>query len=210
MINVLIVDDHPIVREGLKQILKGTVDIKVTAEANNGQEALEKILQHDLDVVLLDISMPGRSGLDILRELKGIKSGLHVLILSTFSEQQYAVRALKAGASGYLTKESAPDELIAAIRKVSLGGKYLSMALAEKLAEVLAGDNNKLPHEALSDREHQVMCMIASGKTVKEIAAELSLSVKTISTYRRRILEKMKMKNNAEITHYAIHHGVVN
>ncbi|MDZ7362975.1 MAG: response regulator transcription factor [candidate division KSB1 bacterium] len=210
MINVLIVDDHPIVRAGLKQILKGTADIQVAEEANNGQEALQKILENDFDVVLLDISMPGRSGLDILRELKGIKSDLHVLILSTFSEQQYAVRALKAGAAGYLTKESAPDELIAAIRKVSLGGKYLSMALAEKLAETLADHGDKLPEEMLSDREHQVMCMIASGKTVKEIATELSLSVKTISTYRRRILEKLKMKNNAEITHYAIQRGLVN
>jgi DNA-binding NarL/FixJ family response regulator len=209
MINVLIVDDHPIVREGLKQILKGTTDIKVAEEASNGQEALKKILESDFDVVLLDISMPGRSGLDILRELKGIKSDLHVLILSTFSEQQYAVRALKAGASGYLTKESAPDELMAAIRKVSLGGKYISTALAEKLADALADDNNKLPEEILSDREHQVMCMIASGKTVKEIGLELSLSVKTISTYRQRILEKMKMKNNAEITHYAIQRGLV-
>jgi DNA-binding NarL/FixJ family response regulator len=153
--------------------------------------------------------MPGRSGLDILKELKAEKPGVAVLMLSMYPEEQYAVRALKAGASGYLTKESVPDELIAAIRKVSAGGKYVSSSLAEKLAYDLEADVEKPLHETLSDREYQVMCMIAKGETIKEIADKLYLSIKTISTYRSRILEKMKMKNNAELMHYAIKHGLV-
>jgi DNA-binding NarL/FixJ family response regulator len=209
MIKVLIADDHPIVRQGLHQILKETSEIVVTGEASNGAEVLDETSKNEYDVVLLDISMPGRSGLDILRQLKREKPDLHVLILSTYPEEQYAVRALKDGASGYLTKASAPEELITAIKKVALGRKYVSSALAEKLAFALEEDTQKPPHETLSDREYQVMCMIASGKTVNEIAKELALSVKTISTYRARILEKMKMKNNAEITFYAIKQGLV-
>ena len=210
MIKVLIVDDHPIMRKGLKQVLSEASDIVVAGEASNGQEALSLALENDFQVVLLDISMPGRSGLEVLSQLKRLKSSLHILILSTFPEEQYAVRALKSGASGYLTKESLPEELIAAIRKVSGGGKYVSAALAEKLAFDLSDEAAKPLHETLSDREYQVMCMIASGKTVKVIAEELALSVKTISTYRRRILDKMKMTNNAELTHYAIRQGLVN
>lgn len=209
MIKVLVADDHTIVREGLKQILAETSDIVVSGEAANGQEILNKIFKNDYDVVLLDISMPGKSGLDILKDLKSIKPKLPVLILSMHPEEQYAVRVLKSGASGYLTKESAPDELITAIRKVSLGGKYVSSILAEKLAFNLEKDTKKPIHETLSDREFQVMCMISSGKVISEIAEELLLSVKTISTYRARILEKMKMKNNAEITYYAIKNGLV-
>jgi DNA-binding NarL/FixJ family response regulator len=163
----------------------------------------------EYDVVLLDISMPGRSGLDILKQLKGERPKLPILILSMYSEEQYAMRALRAGASGYMTKESAPDELIVAIRKVSEGRKYVTPSLAEKLAISLELGEEKAPHELLSDREYQVMCMVASGKTIKEIADELSLSVKTISTYRSRILEKLSLKTNAAITHYAVQNRLV-
>ena len=209
MIKILVADDHAIVREGLKQIFSEISEMVISDEADNAQEVLNKILKNDYDMVLLDISMPGRSGLDILKDIKSIKPKLPVLILSMHPEEQYAVRVLKSGASGYLTKESASDELITAIRKVSLGGKYVSSALAEKLAFDLENDNEKPLHETLSNREFQVMCMIASGKVIKEIAEELLLSVKTVSTYRARILEKMKMKHNAEIIYYAIKNGLV-
>jgi DNA-binding NarL/FixJ family response regulator len=209
MIKILIADDHAVVREGLKQIISETSDMRVTDEANNGQEVLNKVSEQHYDVVLLDITMPGRSGLDVLKQLKSKKPKLPVLMLSVHPEEQYAVRTLKAGASGYLTKGSATDELIAAIRKISTGKKYVSSSLAEKLAFDLDLDHEKPRHEILSDREYQVMSMIASGKTVKEIADELSLSVQTISTYRSRILEKMKMKNNAEIIYYAVKQGLV-
>ena len=209
MIKILIADDHRIVREGLKQILAETQDMIVTDEANNAQEVLRKVWDNDYDVLLLDISMPGRSGLDILKQLKSDRPKLSVLVLSMYSEEQYALRALRAGASGYMTKESAPDELIEAIRKVSTGRKYISPSVAEKLAFSLESGDERPPQETLSDREFQVMCMIASGKTIKAIADELSLSVKTVSTYRARILEKMRMKNNAELTHYAIQNKLV-
>ncbi len=209
MIKILIADDHAVVREGLKQIISETPDMRVTDEANNGQEVLNKVSEQHYDVVLLDITMPGPSGLDVLKQLKSKKPKLPVLMLSVHPEEQYAVRTLKAGASGYLTKGSATDELIAAIRKISTGKKYVSSSLAEKLAFDLDLDHEKPRHEILSDREYQVMSMIASGKTVKEIADELSLSVQTISTYRSRILEKMKMKNNAEIVYYAVKQGLV-
>ncbi len=209
MISVLIADDHTIVRKGLKQILTETPDMVVADEASNGHEVMSKIRQRDYDVVLLDISMPGKSGLDILKELKAEKPKLPVLVLSMYPEEQYAVRVLRAGASGYLTKESAPDELVVAMRKVAQGKKYVSPSLAEKLAFDLEFDAKRPLHEALSDREYQVMCMIASGKTVGEIAEKLNLSAKTISTYRARILEKMNMKNNAELTHYAIQNRLV-
>lgn len=209
MIKILIADDHAIVREGLKQIVAETADMVVVDEATSGHEVLEKVWNNEYDVVILDISMPGRGGVDILKQLKGQKPNLPILILSMHPEEQYAVRVLKAGAAGYLTKESAPDELITAIRRVSAGRKYVSSSLAEKLAFDLERDTKKLGHEILSDREYQVMCMIASGKRVQEIAEELCLSVKTISTYRSRILEKMKLKNNAELMHYAIKHGLV-
>jgi two-component system, NarL family, invasion response regulator UvrY len=208
-IKILLADDHTIVREGLKQILAETPDMVVVDEAKNGQEVLDKIHQNDHDVVLLDISMPGRSGLDVLKQIKTEKPRMAVLVLSMYSEEQYALRALKAGASGYLTKESAPDKLIEAIRKVSEGRKYISPSVAEKLAFNLELGEEGPPHENLSDREYQVMCMIASGKTVKEIAADLALSVKTISTYRTRILEKMGLRNNAALTHYAVQNRLV-
>ncbi len=203
-IRILIADDHPIVREGYKKILMSQPDMDVTGEAGNGQEVLDLIQKKDFDLILLDISMPGRSGLEILKELKGHKPHLPVMILSIYPEEQYAVRAFRDGASGYLTKASTPKELIAAIRKVSQGGRYVTEALAEKLTYFLHGDVDKAPHEKLSDREYQVMLLIASGKTVTQIAEELCLSVKTISTYRRHILEKMQFATNAEITMYAI------
>ena len=209
MIKIFIGDDHAIVREGLKQIVAETSDMVVAGEAANGQQVLEQVGKDDWDLILLDIAMPGRGGLDILKQLRRERPKLPVLMLSMYPEEQYAVRALKAGASGYLTKESAPEELIAAIRKVSLGGKYVSSSLAEKLAVYLETDTEKPAHEMLSDREYQVMLMIASGKTAKQIADELSLSVKTVSTHRARTLEKMGMKNNAEITYYAIKKGLV-
>lgn len=209
MIKILVGDDHAIVREGLKQIVAETSDMVVAGVAANGQQVLDQVKENDWDLVLLDIAMPGRGGLDILKQLRSERPGLPVLMLSIYPEEQYAVRALKAGASGYLTKESAPEELIAAIRKVSQGKKYVSSSLAEKLAVYLETDTEKQVHEMLSDREYQVMLMIASGKTVKIIADELSLSVKTISTYRARTLEKMGMKNNAELTYYAVKQGLV-
>lgn len=209
MIKILIADDHPVVRKGLKEIIKDNSDMLVAGEASNGQEVLEEALKKEFDVVVLDISMPGRSGLEVLKQLKRERPELSVLILSMHPEEHYAVRVLKAGASGYLTKESVPDELIKAIRRISTGRKYVSSTLAEKLAFDLENGAEKILHEKLSDREYEVMCMIASGKTLKEIAEALCLSVKTISTYRSRILEKMKMKNNAELTRYAIKHNLV-
>jgi two-component system, NarL family, invasion response regulator UvrY len=203
-IRILIADDHPIVRAGFKQVLSETPDLVVEDEAGNGQEALACIKKKQYDVVLLDISMPGKNGLEILRELKADYPKLPVLILSIYPEEQYAIRALRAGAAGYLTKASAPHELISAIRKISAGARYISASLGEKLADYLDTDMTKLPHETLSDREHQVMQLIASGKTVSEIAEILHLSVKTISTYRSHILEKMKMKSNTEIILYAV------
>jgi len=209
MLRILIADDHPIVRQGLRQIIAEIPDMVVADEASNGDEVLSKARASHYDVVLLDISMPGIHGLDVMRQLKNERPRLPVLILSIHPEEQYAVRALRSGASGYLTKESAPDELITAIRKVSMGGKYVSSSLAERLAYELESIDEQLPHNTLSDREYQIMLFIASGKTVTEIADELSLSIKTISTYRSRILEKMKMKNNAELTYYAIKNHLV-
>jgi len=209
MLKILIADDHPVVRQGLKQILSEEPDMAVLGEAQNSQEVLELVRKQDWDIVILDITMPGRGGLDVLKELKHERPKLPVLILSVPPEDQYAVRALKAHASGYMTKDSAPDELVNAIRKILRGGKYISPALGEKLAVYLETETEKPLHETLSDREYQVMLMIASGKTVSEIAEELSLSVKTIDTYRARILEKMRMKNHAELMHYAIKHGLV-
>lgn len=206
---ILIADDHAVVREGLKQILSENPNINVAAEASTGHEVLQQIEKNNFDVVVLDISMPGRGGLDILKEIKNKRPKLPVLILSMYPEEQYAVRVLKAGASGYMTKDSAPHELINAIKQISKGKKYVSPSLAEKLAVDLEVNTGRPLHESLSDREYQVMCKIASGKTLKEISDQLSLSIKTISTYRSRILEKMNMKSNAELTHYAIKNKLV-
>ncbi len=209
MIRVLVADDHPIVREGVKQILSETNDIVVAKEASNGQEAIDSVWKNDYDVVLLDISMPGRDGLETLRELKTIKPKTPVLILSIYPEEHYAVRVLRGGASGYVTKASAPDELISAIRKVASGGKYISPTLAERLTYELDKDLSRPPHESLSDREYQVMRMIASGKAIKEIAGELCLSIKTVSTYRARIFEKLGINNNAALVLYAVQNKLI-
>lgn len=208
-IEILIADDHPIVRAGFTQVIADTGDMVVAAEAGNGAEVLNLIRKRDFDVILLDISMPGRNGLEVIKDIKALKPKIPVLFLSIYPEEQYAIRALRAGAAGYLTKASAPHELIAAIRKVTSGGKYISAALAERLSDYIGTDPDKAPHERLSDRELQVMLMIASGMTVSQIAQELCLSVKTVSTYRSHILEKMKLKNNAEITLYAVQNKLI-
>jgi DNA-binding NarL/FixJ family response regulator len=209
MIRIFIADDHTIVREGLKQIIQQSRDIVVVGEASNAAETLEKVRRDPPDLLLLDISMPGRSGLDVLLEVKRDLPDLRVLILSLHPEDQYALRMLKAGASGYVTKESAPEQLIEAIRKVADGGRYMSMPLAEKLVFGMVEDKGGAPHELLSNREFQVFRMIAAGKTVKEVADELSLSVKTISTNRTRIMDKMHLKTNADFTQYAIQHKLL-
>jgi DNA-binding NarL/FixJ family response regulator len=209
MIRILVADDHAVVRQGVKQILADVQDMTVKDEAQNGSETLQKVTDQEFDVVLLDISMPGRSGLEVLEDIKARRPKLPVLILSMHPEEQYAVRALKAGASGYLTKASAPQELIGAIRKAAEGGKYVTASLAEKLIDQLEVNTEKQPHELLSNREHQVMLMLAEGKSVSDIAEELCLSVKTISTYRTRIMSKMGMKKNAELTLYAVHNKLI-
>jgi len=209
MIRVLLADDHPLFREGVKQILAETSDIVVADEASDGREVLVKLGQAQYDVILLDIAMPGNSGVEVLKHIKSIMPDQAVLILSMYPEKQYALRILRSGASGYLTKESTPDRLVTAIRKVVAGGKYISPELGEELA-LRVGTEFKVPrHEKLSDREHQVLVMITSGKTTGEIADELSLSAKTISTYRARLLEKMNMKTEAELTHYAIQYELL-
>ncbi|CAK0753346.1 two-component system, NarL family, invasion response regulator UvrY [Gammaproteobacteria bacterium] len=209
MIKVLIADDHPIVRQGLRQILSGITDISLTGEAVNGQEALDQVRGGSWDVLVLDITMPDCNGFDVLKELKKEQPNLPVLVFSIHGEEQFAVRAIKAGASGYLSKENAPSELVKAIRKVVGGGKYISLSLAETLAFGLDAAFDRPQHELLSDREFQVMQMMASGKTFTEIADTLSLSVKTVSTYRARILEKMNLRTNAELIRYAIENHLV-
>lgn len=209
MIRVIIADDHAVVRAGVRQILSDVPDIIVAEEANNGHDAIEKVRKTGCDVLLLDISLPVMSGLEVLKEIKKEMPRLPVLLLTMYPEEQYAIRAVRAGAAGYLTKGSVADELVKAIRKVYSRGKYITASLAERLANKIASNDETLLHERLSDREYQVMLMIAGGKTATEIAGELSLSVKTISTYRSRILEKMNFKNNAEITHYAIKNNLL-
>ena len=206
MIKVLVADDHAVVRRGVRQILDEAPDIVAVGQASSGREVLQKVQKHDYDVLVLDIAMPEGGGLEVLKQLQSLEPKLSVLILSMYPEGQYAMRALKAGAAGYLTKESVPDELVAAVRKAAQGEKYITPSLAEKL---VAGLGKKLPNEALSDREYQVVCMLASGKTITEIAVELSLSVKTVSTYRVRILTKLNLRNTAEIIRYAFEHGLI-
>ena len=209
MINILIADDHAIVREGLKNIIAETLDIVVKDEANNGTEVIKKILKNDYDMIVLDITMPGRDGIDVLKQIKSFKPDLGILIMSMHPEDQFAYRALKLGASGYINKKRAPREMIEAIRKVASGRIYISNSFAEKMAVDLQIDT-KLPlHKKLSDREHEVIRMITSGRTAKEISVELSLSSKTISTYRTRVLEKMNMKTDAQLTYYAIQNDLI-
>ena len=207
-IKILIADDHPLFRRGLKNTFADTEDIEVVGEVDHSNEILENVREHELNLVLLDISMPGKGGLEVLKQLKTEYPDIPVLILSMYPESQYAVRFIKAGASGYLTKESSIDVLLEAVRKVAQGGNYASAIITEKLAFDFL-NTDKLPHELLSDREYQVFSKIACGNSLTEIGIELSLSVKTISTHRTRILEKMKMKKNAELIHYAIQHELI-
>src|SRR5262245_20113904 len=206
---ILLVDDHAVVRQGLKLILGDHFKKAVFGEASNAHEALHRVWKENWDVLLLDVTIPGRSGLELLREIKRSRPKLPVLVLSMHPEDQFAVRMLKAGAAGYLTKESAGDELVGAIHKVTRGGRYISPSLAERMALYMDVDLRKAPHERLTDREFLVLRAIASGKTVGQIAKDFSLSVSTVSTYRSRILEKMHLKNNAELMHYAMQSGLV-
>jgi two-component system invasion response regulator UvrY len=209
MIRILVADDHAVVRRGVRQIVADERDMEVVGEAQTSQEILDLARQEEWDVIVLNVSLPGRGGFEPLKALKQTHSQRPVLVLSMYPEDQFAVRAFRAGAAGYLTKESAPEELVQAIRKVVRGGKYVSPSLAETLAAELGDDTARPPHEALSEREYHVLCRLASGKTVTQIAAEMSLSVKTISTYRARLLEKMRMKTNAEVTRYALEQRLV-
>jgi len=204
MIKVLIADDHPIVRAGLKQVIEKSPDMKVAGEALDGQEVIDRVAAEEWDVVILDFSMPGKNGLDVIKEIHRQRPALPVLVLSMHPESELAPRLLKAGIAGYLMKESATAELVGAIRKIHAGGRYVSPALAEKLAGDLQFDGGRPPHELLSDREYQVMLGIAAGRTAQDIALELSLSVKTVRTYRDRVMEKLSLKNDVEITRYTI------
>ena len=210
MKRILIADDHELFRAGVKQLLSDMPHQFIVDEANNGQEVIEKIWSTDYDTVLLDISMPGRNGLDVLKDIKSYKPDLQVLILSMYPEEQFAMRALKAKASGYLTKAVKSDELVTAIQNVIKGKRYISSSLANRIACYVEEDNNKALHETLSDREYEVMCMTATGNSVKQIAMKLALSDKTISTYRARILNKMNMNNIAQLIHYAIQNNLIN
>lgn len=208
MTRVLVVDDHAIVRQGLRRILEDARGIEVGAEAANGIEALKKLRAGKFDVILLDISMPEKNGFDTLKQIMDTNSGARVLILSMYPEDQYAVRMMKAGAYGYMTKDTAPDQLIDAIRKIVAGQKYISSTLAQLLLDECGVDSSKPSHELLSNREYQVLRLLGSGRKVSEIAKTLSLSIKTVSTYRTHILEKMKLKNNADLTYYVIENGL--
>ncbi len=210
MIRILIADDHPLLRNGLRQVISQEPDLEVAGEAEDSDQVLKQLNEQSYDVVILDLMMPGRGGLDVLREIRLNFPQLPILILSMHAEEQFAIRAIKAGASGYLSKGNSGVEVVKAIRRVVTGKKYVSPSLAEMLANALDHDAERPPHEALSDREFQVLCKIASGMTVSQIAAEIALSVKTISTYRARVLEKMNMQTNAELTRYAIQNGLVN
>lgn len=209
MINILIADDHPVVREGIKQIIAKSNDMTVTAEASNGQEVIEKISKYNFDIVILDIAMPGRDGFEVIKELKRIKPKIAILVLSIYPEDQIGIRVLENGASGYLNKESAPSELINAIIKIYNGRKYISPNLVESLASRVMISKKTLLHENLSNREYQILCLIASGKDPKEIAERLSISIKSVRTYRERIHQKLMVKNDVELTLYAIQNKII-
>ena len=209
MIRILIVDDHSVVRQGLKQIVSERMDMTVTGQAASGQEALDLVRENEFDVAIVDIAMPGRGGLDILRDLKSTRPQMKVIVLSMYSEEQYAVRSLRDGASAYLTKSGAPDELVMAIETVASGRRYITPSIAERMAGYIEDSTTRPVHDLLSDREMQVLVLIGSGKSVGEIAEELTLSVKTVSTYRSRVLEKMALASNADLIRYAIHHRLV-
>jgi len=211
MINILIADDHAIVREGLKQIVAEEKDMCVSAEAKDGAELLEilRIKKNNFSIIILDINMPGKNGLEVLKDIKSFYPDQPVLILSMFSEEQYGLRAIKAGADGYLKKVSAPGELVIAIRKIVSGNKYINEALAVKLALDVTHKSKPLPHETLSDREFQIMCMIAAGKSAEEISEELSISIHTVYSYRNRVFEKVNLKSNVELTQYVIQNKLI-
>lgn len=209
MINILIADDHSVVRRGIKQILSDETDMQVLGEASNSDEIIALLDKQKWDLLILDITMPGKSGLDCLIEIRQKEPDLKILILSMHPEEEIALRAIKTGADGYLNKDSVPGELIRAIKKVVAGGKYISSSLAETLIFSVNKESSKEPHDDLSEREFQVLCLLASGYSLTQIADKFSLSVKTISTYRSRILEKMGLKSNVDITHYAIKHKLV-
>lgn len=209
MIKVLVADDHAVVRRGLRQILSETADILVAGEASTIPEVRQLVREQRWDVVVLDLNMPGGGGLVLLAELRRELPGVRVLILTVSQESQYAVRAIRAGAAGFLTKESAPEKLIEAVRKIAAGGRYVSAELAETLASLVAGEASGAPHERLSDREMEIFKMLAAGRSVSQVAQDLLLSVKTVSTHRTRILKKLDMRTNAEMTHYAIKNGLV-
>ncbi len=209
MTKILIVDDHPLIREGIKQILANEPDMVLAGEANSASEMMEKIKKEKYDLVLLDINLPDSNGLELIKTLKGEYS-LPVLVLSMHKEEEYAIRTLRAGAAGYIIKETAPMQLVAAIKKVAAGGRHISPSLAEKLASCIEEGVNETPHETLSDRELQILLMIGAGKTPTEIAKTLCLSIKTISTYRARILEKMRMENNSQLMHYVLANKLLN
>jgi len=209
MIRVVIADDHTIVREGLRQLLQASVDFDIVSEARDGHEVMQRVRELDFDVLLLDMSMPGKSGMELIKQVKSERPRLRILVLSMHQEHQYAVRAIKAGASGYLTKESASSQLAAAIRKVASGGAFISAEVAEQLALGAMPQAEGLPHTALSDREYQVFRLLVSGKTVSDIGEELNLSVKTVSTHKARLLQKMGVANQTELVHYAIRHRLI-
>lgn len=209
MIKVLVADDHPVVRRGLREMLSEQSDIVVGGEAGSAADVMRAIHDERWDVVLLDISLPGGNGIELIGEIKKTRPESRVLILTVYSEEQYAVRAIKAGAAGFLTKDSADEKLIEAIRRVAGGGRWISPELAETLASMIAGESSGRPHERLSDREFEILKMLASGRTVSQVAAALGLSVKTVSTHRTRMLKKMSMSTNAELTSYAVRHGLV-
>lgn len=209
MIRILIADDHAVVRAGVKTFLHGEKGMKIAGEAANGDEALELLKKKGFDLMILDISMPGRDGLEVLKDVKRLRPKLPVLILTMHPEERFAIRAFRAGASGYVTKEHASRELILAIKKISSGGKYVSEKLAETLVSELPKTVGNPPHESLSDREYRIMCLLASGENMKSIAEHLSLSYGTVFTYRKRVLKKMKLSTDVELTHYALEHGLV-
>ena len=209
MINVLVVDDHALIRKGMKQILDDTSDIRVTGEAENGMQAIKTVRDNKYDLVLLDITLPDKYGIDVLRQLKLQCPSLPVLILSMHPDEQYAMRSIRAGAAGYMNKQSAPSQLVTAIRQVASGRKYISSELAEQLANEMANDSHEVSHQILSNREYQTLCLMAAGKSLSEMADIMSLSAKTVSVYRARMLEKMKLKNNAEAVRYAIDHHLI-
>lgn len=209
MIRILVADDHAIVREGLKQVLSTAIGMEVTGEASTGPEVLEKLRLYDYDVAVLDMSMPGISGIDLIRRIRSVRPEVHILVFSMHKEDQFAVRALKAGASGYLTKGSAPELLVSAVQRVAAGGKHISRALAEKLVLELDPFEEKPLHERLSDREFQVLRMLASGQSIAEIADQLTLSANTISTHKHRLMRKLGVDNNAELIQYAMKAGIM-